>query len=100
MAGRPGLDLEVLFCHLPSPAEHAAAGFGIEFEWDTPLLDGFRYRLLRNVATNPSISRFSGLDTPEISAILSKGQYDAVLLFGWSYKSAWQAIGEIGRAHV
>jgi glycosyltransferase involved in cell wall biosynthesis len=100
MAGRPGLDLEVFFCHLPSPAEHAAAGFRVEFEWDTALLDGFRYRLLQNVATNPSISRFSGLDTPEISAILSKGQYDAVLLFGWSYKSAWQAIGACWRNKI
>jgi glycosyltransferase involved in cell wall biosynthesis len=100
LAGRPGLDLEVLFCHRPSPAEHAAAGFGVEFEWDTSLLDGFRYRLLRNVATNPSMNRFSGLDTPEISGIVSKGHYDAVLLFGWSYKSAWQAIGVCWRNRI
>jgi glycosyltransferase involved in cell wall biosynthesis len=100
MARRPGLDLEVLFCHLPSPAEQAAAGFGVEFEWDSSLLDGFRYRLLRNVAANPSVNRFSGLDTPEISEIVSKGQYDAVLLFGWSYKSAWQAIGACWRNKI
>ena len=92
IARQPDLDLEVLFCHHASPAEHAAAGFGVEFEWDTPLLDGFRYRLLRNVARSPSVNRFSGLDTPEISEILVKGQYDAVLLFGWDYKSAWQTI--------
>jgi glycosyltransferase involved in cell wall biosynthesis len=100
MAGRPGLDLEVLFCHRPSAAEHAAAGFGVEFEWDTSLLDGFRHRLLRNVAANPSMSRFSGLDTPEISEIVAKGRYDAVLLFGWSYKSAWQAIGACWRNRI
>jgi len=92
MARQPGLDLEVLFCHHASPAEQAAAGFGVEFEWDTPLLDGFRYRFLRNVAQNPSVNHFSGLDTPEISEILAKGKYDAVLLFGWDYKSAWQTI--------
>jgi glycosyltransferase involved in cell wall biosynthesis len=100
MARQPGLDLEVLFCHRPSPAEHAAAGFGVEFEWDTPLLDGFRYRFLRNVARNPSVNHFSGMDTPEISGILAKGQYDAVLLFGWSYKSSWQAIGACWRNKI
>jgi glycosyltransferase involved in cell wall biosynthesis len=100
MARQPGLDLEVLFCHRPSPAEHAAAGFGVEFEWDTPLLDGFRYRFLRNVARNPSVNSFSGLDTPEISEILAKGQYDAVLLLGWSYKSFWQAIGACWRNRI
>jgi glycosyltransferase involved in cell wall biosynthesis len=92
MAAHPALDLEVLYCHRASPKEQAAAGFGIEFDWDMSLLDGYAYRFLRNVSKTPSIDRFSGLDTPEVSQILSQRRYDAVLVSGWHYKSAWQAI--------
>src|SRR5581483_10084197 len=31
-------------------------------------------------------------DTPEIGRIIRDGHYDAVLVNGWNYKSAWQAM--------
>jgi glycosyltransferase involved in cell wall biosynthesis len=92
MAVCPRLDCEVLFCHQATPAEQAKAGFGVAFEWDTPLLEGYRYRVLRNVAAQPSVNSFFGLDTPELREIIAGERYDAVLVSGWHYKSAWQGI--------
>ena len=90
MANQPGLDLEVLYCHNATPKEQAAAGFGVEFDWDQPLLDGYSHRFLHNVARSPSVSSFWGMDTPELFDVLPL--YDAVLVSGWHYKSAWQAM--------
>lgn len=92
LASRPHLDVQVFFCHEATPSEQAAAGFGVAFEWDTPLLSGYQYSFLKNVAKTPTVARFAGLDTPEIKSIISRGGYDAVLVNGWHYKAAWQAI--------
>lgn len=90
LAKCPLLDLEVLFCHDATSQEQANAGFGVEFQWDIPILEGYRYRFLKNVAQKPSIARFRGLDVPEIKEIIAHERYDAVLVSGWNYKAAWQ----------
>jgi glycosyltransferase involved in cell wall biosynthesis len=92
LGSHPEVDLEVLFCHRARPEEQAAAGFGVEFEWDTQPLEGYRCRFLRNVATKPTIGTFGGLDTPEIAEVIKREKFDAVITNGWNYKSAWQAM--------
>jgi len=92
LASQSGVDLEVLYCHRASPKEQAAAGFGVEFDWDRSLLDGYGYRFLKNVSTNPSVITFGGLDTPEIREVIGKEKFDALIINGWHYKSAWQAM--------
>jgi glycosyltransferase involved in cell wall biosynthesis len=47
---------------------------------------------LQNIANPPGHGRFAGFDTPEIKDIIRRREYDAVLVNGWHYKSAWQAI--------
>lgn len=93
LASNPRLDVEVLFGHRTTPEEQAAAGFGVKFEWDTPLLEGYRHRFLPNVAPRPNADRFLGIDTPEIGDVITREKYDAVLLScGWYVKGAWQAM--------
>ena len=92
LAAHPDLDVHVYFCHKATPQEQARAGFGVEFDWDVDLLTGYPHSFLRNVANQAEHGRFGGFDTPEISNIIRKGRYDAVLVNGWNYKSAWQAI--------
>jgi glycosyltransferase involved in cell wall biosynthesis len=92
MASRPGLDIHVYYCHQATPREQAGAGFGVEFDWDVPLLEGYPYTFLKNVADLPGHGRFGGFDTPEIKEIIQRREYDALLVNGWHYKSAWQAI--------
>jgi glycosyltransferase involved in cell wall biosynthesis len=92
LAQRPEFDFEVLYSHRASPADQAKAGFGVEFEWDIPLLDGYRHRFLRNVAKHPNVTEFAGTDTPEIRDILVLERFDAVVVSGWHTKSYWQTI--------
>ena len=92
LASHQSLELEVFFGHRVSPKEQANAGFGVSFEWDTPLLDGYRCHFLRNVSRKPSVHGFNGIDTPEIGSFIANNRYDAVIVNGWHFKSAWQAI--------
>jgi glycosyltransferase involved in cell wall biosynthesis len=92
MASRPDLDIHVYYCHQATPREQAGAGFAVEFDWDVPLLAGYPYTFLKNVADSPGHGRFSGFDTPEIKEIIRRREHDAMLVNGWHYKSAWQAI--------
>lgn len=100
LAREPGIDLEVLYCHRATPQEQGSAGFGVEFDWDRSLLDGYSNRFLRNVAPVPSVHHFRGLDTPELAEILDPGRYDAVMVTGWHFKSAWQAIRTCWRKRI
>ena len=100
LAACPGLDIRVYYCHQATPREQAGAGFGVEFDWDVPLLEGYPYSFLKNVADSPGHGRFSGFDTPEIKEIIRRRAYDAILVNGWHYKSAWQAIWACWKSKV
>lgn len=86
------IDIEVFYTHRQSASGQADAGFGVPFEWDAPLLDGYPYRWLRNVARNPSVDTFGGCDTPEVRRIVATERFDAFLIIGWNRKSAIQAV--------
>jgi glycosyltransferase involved in cell wall biosynthesis len=92
--------LEVFFAHRATAIEQAEAGFGTEFEWDSDPLSGYSHTFLTNIASSPSTSHFAGCDTPSITEHITKGQFDAVLVFGWYLKSFLQAIVAAKRARL
>src|SRR5688572_1857338 len=92
LASHSEINLEVFFCHKASPAEQSTAGFGVQFDWDADLLKGYKHRFLPNKAAHPSIHSFRGLDTPELFRIIANGRYGSVIVNGWHYLSAWQAM--------
>jgi glycosyltransferase involved in cell wall biosynthesis len=81
----------VYFCHNATAKDQARAGFGVEFDWDVDLLAGYPHSFLKNIASPAGHGRFGGFDTPEIGKFIREKKYDAVLVNGWNYKSAWQA---------
>jgi glycosyltransferase involved in cell wall biosynthesis len=85
-------DLEVFFSHEQSAAAQASAGYGVTFDWDVPMFDGYRHRFLRNTARRPDVNRFHGCVTPEITDIIRDGRFDAFIVHGWSTRSYWQAM--------
>lgn len=91
LAATEGVELSVFFCMIPDAAQQGV-GFGVSFEWDVPLLDGYTYQVLENIAQQPSVARFDGCDTPSIYARLKAGQFDAVIVNGWVVKSCLQTV--------
>ena len=95
----PGLELEVLFCMIPDAAQQGS-GFGVKFQWDVPLLDGYRYRVLNNRAPSPSVTTFMGCDTPDVYRIVREERWDAFIVNGWVAKSCLQLLWACKRAGV
>lgn len=89
---------EVLYAHKQTAKGQAEAGFGVEFEWDVPLLEGYPHRFLKNVSKQPSTDTFAGCDCPEIGAMLKNEGFTHVLCIGWYTKVFWQAIWAAKRA--
>ena len=56
-----GFGFEVFYAHRQTAKGQAEAGFGVEFEWDVPVLEGYPYRFLKNVSQRP------GLDCSRVS---------------------------------
>ncbi len=84
-------DLTVYYAHRQTPEDQARAGFGKPFEWDVPLLDGYEWRWLKNVASRPGLTHFAGCDTPEIGDIVRSRRFDAFLMCGWNRRCFLQA---------
>jgi len=86
------LELKVFYAHAATAQEQARAGFGVGFTWDVDLLSGYEHVFLNNIARNPEVGRFTGIDTPEISDRLREEPFDALLLMGWYRKCFIQGL--------
>lgn len=100
---RHDLDLTVFFCMIPD-AKQQGVGFGVAFQWDFPLLEGYSYEVIENVSRNPGVDHFMGCDTPCLYDIIAgrhgHGRWDAVIINGWVVKSCLQALWACKRAGV
>jgi len=99
LGAHPDVDLTVFYCMLPD-ARQQGEGFGVAFQWDIPLLEGYRYEVLANRARRPSVIRFSGCDTPEIEDRVRDGGFDAFIVNGWVVKACLQALRACRRRGV
>jgi glycosyltransferase involved in cell wall biosynthesis len=100
--GNEGVDFsfEVFYAHRQTAKGQAEAGFGVEFEWDVPVLEGYPYRFLKNVSKRPGLEWFGGGDCPEIGEILVREGFTHVLLIGWHKKVFWQAFWAAKKAGI
>ena len=62
-------------------------GFGKVIEWDIPLLEGYDYSFVKNVATYPGTHHFKGIINPSLNSDIEVWKADAILVFGWSCQS-------------
>lgn len=88
----PEIDLTVYYAHQQTAQGQAEGGFGVAFEWDVPLLEGYRSHFLKNVARSPNVFDHHGCDTPEIAEHIARERYDAFIVHGWYNRSYWQAM--------
>ena len=78
LASAQDVALQVFYCYTPTGQQQADAGFGVRFDWDVPLLEGYSYTFLSKELT--------------IRDVITKNRFDAVMVNGWSYAEAIQTI--------
>jgi glycosyltransferase involved in cell wall biosynthesis len=67
--------------------EKTDKGFGKTVKWDVDLLEGYEHEFVPNVSKRPGTDWFGGLDNPELLQRVKAFAPDAVLQFGYNYKS-------------
>jgi len=61
--------------------------FGEKITWDIPLLEGYDYRFVPNKSDDPGTHHFSGLNNPKLIGEIEQWNADALLVYGWAFKS-------------
>lgn len=87
LAANPDLTLQVFHLWDFGVAERHDRGFGQSVCWDLPLLSGYPSTLVPNRARDPGTHHFGGLHNPSLVPQLLAWRPDAVLLFGYAYRS-------------
>jgi len=61
--------------------------FNIKREWDIDLLEGYDYYFVENIATKPGSHHYFGMNNPTLCKSINAFKPDALLVYGWSFKS-------------
>lgn len=99
LAAEANVDLTVYYALIPTPAQQGI-GFGVDFAWDVPLLDGYRWTALENSARSPSLDGFLSSRTPSVERILARDRPDVVVVSGWQSFPLLQAARACGRLGI
>jgi len=91
LARAPGLALRVFFSYIPD-AKQQGVGFGKEFEWDIPLLDGYDWEVLPHFSVAERGPPFLRSTVRGITKSIRGFQPDVALILGWHHVSLIQAI--------
>lgn len=67
-------------------------GFNKVIEWDIPLLDGYDYTFVTNTSKKPGSHHFNGIINPDLIENILAWKADAILVFGWRFKSHLKVI--------
>jgi glycosyltransferase involved in cell wall biosynthesis len=92
LAQDPRIDLMVSYCSMQGAESGLDPGFGVKVSWDMPLLEGYPWTSVRNHAMRPRLGHFFGLFNPGLWKLIRDGHFDAVLVSGYFYASAWISI--------
>jgi glycosyltransferase involved in cell wall biosynthesis len=67
-------------------------GFGQKVEWDIPLLDGYPFQWVKNIAADPGSHHYNGIINPDMISQIMLWHPDVILVYGWAYQSHLQAM--------
>lgn len=87
LASRPDLNVTVLYLWDFGATRKFDASFGCDVRWDVPLLDGYEHVFVPNRSKKPGTKHFNGLDNATLNNYVSESNPDAVLLFGYGWRS-------------
>ena len=61
--------------------------FGKVISWDIPLLEGYDYEFIKNIAKDPGSHHFKGINNPTLIDKIAAWGPASILVIGWSYNS-------------
>jgi glycosyltransferase involved in cell wall biosynthesis len=93
LANDPRLETLVAYCSLQGSEPGFDPEFGVQVQWDVPLLDGYKWVHVPNKSLRPGLGRFFSLWNPGLWKLIRKGNFDAVVIYtGYMCASFWLAV--------
>lgn len=93
LAERKQIDIKVFYTWSQSAAgEKFDPGFGQNISWDIPLLEGYDYTFVENISDSPGSHHYKGINNPTLVKQIEEWGANAILVYGWNFKSHWKAI--------
>lgn len=86
------VDLKVYFCLLPNPTQQGI-GFGIAFQWDVPLLEGYNWECLPSSKSRPGLGSFLDNRIRGMTRHFRQDNLDLMIINGWNTYPMFQALG-------
>ena len=109
LAKDPDIELKVFYTWSQSAlGAKYDRDFGKMIEWDIPLLDGYPYEFVENLAKDPGVHHFNGIVNPDLNKLILVMETFIPVNLGWNFRShlacytifQWQDSGIIqGRFH-
>lgn len=100
LAARRALDLRVFYLWEFGVTAQRDPQFEKTIQWDVDLLSGYESEFVPNVSRDPGTHHFNGLDNPALTARLAAWKPDALLLFGYNWRSHLRALWWARRSGV
>jgi glycosyltransferase involved in cell wall biosynthesis len=97
---RNDIELKVFYTWHAATGSQRDPGFQQEIKWDIPLIDGYEFELVRNVARNPGTHHFFGLRNPELVDRVVSWRPDAVQITGYAFAAHLNAIRQLSRRGI
>ena len=85
LAQNPLINLTVYYCSAQGSRSYYDPGFGKQYQWDRPLLEGYSSVFLKNLRRKDKVGSFFSLINIDIIKEIYKNNYDAIWLHGYSY---------------
>jgi glycosyltransferase involved in cell wall biosynthesis len=93
LANDPRLETLVAYCSLQGAEAGFDPEFGVQVQWDLPLLDGYKWVQVPNRSLRPRLGHFWGLWNPGLWKLVRKGNFDAVVIYtGYMCASFWLTV--------
>lgn len=92
LAARRALEFRVFYLWEFGVTPQHDPQFGKTIQWDVDLLSGYDSEFVPNVARDPGTHHFNGLDNPALADRLAAWRPDALLLFGYNWRSHLRAL--------
>jgi len=85
-------DIKVYFLMNQTAKGQGKAGFGVDFEWDVPLTEGYNFEFLTNISNKATTGSYTGIviDEKELKKVLEVDRPSLVIVNGWFPKGLRQ----------
>lgn len=84
---RGKVHIKVFYTWEQSKDEVYDPDFKRAIKWDIPLLDGYDFSFVKNIAKDPGSHHFRGIHNPSLIDEIIDFKPDGILVFGWSFIS-------------